>query len=258
MFRNHKTPIAGITAMTVAAMLLAAGPTAALAGTITYKGVSFEFDGDAGNATVDNGNLILRPTSDKFAVHTNRIPDNGNDPSPINANNTPFIRFSYQYSGGIEEIYGFVQDEAADGAPRVQAGSIFGVAKVASATYGTGDARNANETYLFFEDTPAAAMASHDVLLGRTADGTLYVGFDGEVHSSNIFKAAGIDFDFNDFYLKAQKASGSKIVFTDLAYGDDFSPPSAAVPGPSSLLLLSFALSLVMIGMLICRRRDFS
>lgn len=242
VFKN-KTRLAATIAVaaTFALPLLAVSSAASAAlvlTPITWKGVTFEFDSDDGSATVDsNDHLLLTPTANSFSVHTNRIPDNGNSPSIINDNDTPFITFSYFDTGVTsEKIDVAVQDEAEPGSPRAAAGSLFAVGKVGVATYGAGADRNTNEEYTFFEDSRANVM--HDVLLGRTADGTLYFGFDGEQRSTDIFKNAGLDFDFNDVALRARGANGSTISFTDFAFGDDFSPNAQAVPEPSSLAML--------------------
>lgn len=238
VFKNKTRLAATIAVAATFALPLLAVSSAASAAMIDWKGVTFETQG-SGTAEVESGSgdLLLMPTGNSFAVHTNRIPDNGNSPSFINANDTPFITFSYFDTGDAsEKIDVAVQDESATGAPRAAAGSLFGASKIGVATYGTGSDRNTNERYIFSDDP--RANVKHDVLLGHTADGTLYFGFDGEQRSSDIFKDEGIDFDFNDVTFRARGASGSTIRFTDFAFGDDFSPNAQAVPEPSSLAML--------------------
>ncbi|GAB3674214.1 PEP-CTERM sorting domain-containing protein [Salinisphaera aquimarina] len=238
-------------AATVTALTLVVGSGSAFGAMINWKGVSFETQGN-GTAVVDsNDDLLLTPDSDAaFGVHVNRLPGGGNGPSPINANGTPFISFSFLDTGIAGQNIDFaIQDETATGQPRIAAGSLFGATQTAVATYGTGAERSTNEQYLFYT-TPRDAV-SHDVVLGKTADSTIFATFDGEQRSSDIFKNAGIDFDFNDVALRARGASGSTIRFTDLAFGDNFSPASAQdVPEPGSLAILGLgALLMMMFGM---------
>jgi len=214
---------------------------------VNWKGVTFETLGE-GTAEVEagTGDLLLTPTGNSFSVHVNRLPGGGTGPSFVNDNDTPFIRVSYFDTGVAgQNIDIAVQDESEPGAPRAAAGSLFGTSKVAFATYGTGAERSANTEYSFFEDPSAAVM--HEILLGRTADGTLYYGFDGEQRSSDIFKDQGIDFDFNDVYLRARGSAGSTIRFTDFAFGDDFAPNVQAVSEPASLAMLSLGSALLLL-----------
>ena len=173
-------------------------------------------------------------------MHVNRLPNGGSAPSPINANGTPFVFFSY-IDPGFAKIDFSIQDETVAGQPRIQAGSLFTASQLVSATYGDGAERDANEENLFFTEPRQAA--SHNVVLGKTADSTFYASFDGEQRSSDIFKNADINFDFNDILLRVRAGNGSTFQFTDFTFGDNFSPSSAqAVPEPGSLAMFGLGL----------------
>lgn len=258
MFKDKKKLPATLVAVAVLALSLLAVSGVASATTIQWKGVTFQTQG-SGTATVDsNGDLLLTPTGNSFALHVNRLPDGGNAPSPINANGTPFISFSYIDPGVAGQNIDFsIQDETVAGQPRIQAGSLFGAGQVVSATYGDSSAeRDANEQYLFYA-TPRSAE-THTVVLGKTADSALYASFDGTQHSSDIFKDAGINFDFNDVLLRVRDGSGSSFLFTDFTFGDNFSPSSVqAVPEPGSLAMLGLGLGGILLLLLFggARRR---
>ncbi|MEO8778290.1 MAG: PEP-CTERM sorting domain-containing protein [Rhodanobacter sp.] len=260
MLRNkttHATPMVFVAAIALSLLALS---SVASATSITWKGVTFETQG-SGTATIDsNGYLLLTPTSSSFALHVNRLPNGGNAPSPINANGTPFVSFSYIDPGVIGQKIDFsIQDETVAGEPRIQAGSLFDASQLVSATYGDNSAdRDANEQDLFFT-TPRQA-ASHDLVIGKTADNTLYAGFDGAQRSSDIFKNAGINFDFNDVLLRVRNGANSTFTFTNLTFGDNFSPSSAQdVPEPGSLAMFGLGLGgllLLLFGFNRRRSRD--
>lgn len=241
----------------VTTMLAVAGMTLSLlavsgvasATSVNWDGVTFQTQGTGAATLASNGDLLVTPGSSNFGLHVNRLPNGGNAPSPINANGTPFIAFSYIDSGISSQKIDFsIQDETVAGQPRIQAGSLFGASQVVSATYGDNSTeRDANESYLFYT-TPRAA-GSHDVVLGKAADGTLYASFDGEQRSSDIFKNAGISFDFNDVLLRVRNGSGSTFRFTGFSFGDNFSPIAQAVPEPSSLAMFGLGgLVLMLLG----------
>lgn len=249
--RKNKTKLV-TTMLAVAGMTLSllAVSGVASATSVNWDGATFETQGN-GTATLDsNGDLLVTPGSNSFGLHVNRLPAGGNGPSPINANGTPFISFSYIDPGTAGPKIDFsIQDETVAGQPRIQAGSLFGASQVVSATYGDNGAdRNANESYLFYT-TPRSA-GSHDVVLGKAADGTLYASFDGEQRSSDIFKNAGISFDFNDVLLRVRSGNGSTFRFTGFSFGDNFVPTSQAVPEPSSLAMFGLGgLMLMLLGL---------
>lgn len=247
MIRNHQTFIGKIAAMTAVAALLLAGSATAFAGTITWEGVTFETVGQGSAAIDSNGDLLLQPTGSVFALHTNRIPDNGDGPSPINANDTPYISFSYYDTGNNgDKIEGEINDEQAGA--WIGAGSRGSYAQVLKLSI-----RNGSDTYPLQAGNRSSVL--HTVLLGKTADGLLYTMFDGEVTSSDFFKNEGISYDFTDFYLRANNASDSAIRFTDLAYGNDFSPSMLrAVPEPGALSILALGLLCLVAGGLSRRR----
>ena len=258
MSRNKTKHAATLAFAAAIALSFLSVSSVASATSITWKTVTFETQG-SGTATIgSNGDLLLTPNGNSFALHVNRLPNGGSAPSPINANGTPFISFSYIDPGTSPYIDFSIQDETVAGQPRIQAGSLFNASQVVSATYGANSTdRNRNEQYLFYT-TPRTA-ASHDVVLGKTADSTLYATFDGVQLSSDIFKNAGINFDFNDVLLRVRNGSGDTFRFTDLTFGDNFSPSSAqAVPEPGSLAMFGLGLG----GLLLLlfgfnrRRRD--
>lgn len=252
MTRNNSKLAVRMLAATALALSLLGVSSVVAATTIEWNGVTFQTQGD-GTASVDSdGNLLLTPTGTTFALHVNRLPSGGSAPSPVNANGTPFVSFSYIDPGVESQKIDFsIQDETVVGQPRIQAGSLFSAGQYASATYGVGADRNTNEEFLFF--TSPRAAASHSVVLGKTADSTLYASFDGEQRSSDIFKAAGIDFDFNDILLRVRNGAGSTFVFTSFTFGDNFSP-SAQVSEPGSLGL--FGLGGILLMLLARGRRN--
>ncbi len=243
MSRNETKHASAIVFAAAIALSCIGVSSVASATSITWKGVTFETQGNGTAAIDSNGDLLLTPNSNSFGLHVNRLPSGGSAPSPINASGTPFVFFSYIDPGVAGQKIDFsIQDETVTGQPRIQAGSLFGASQVVSATYGDNSAdRGTNEQYLFFT-TPRPA-ASHDVMLGKTADSTLYAAFDGEQRSNDIFKNAGISFDFNDVLLRVRNGNGSTFRFTDLTFGDNFSPSAAqAVPEPGSLAMFGLGL----------------
>ncbi|MEO5811066.1 MAG: PEP-CTERM sorting domain-containing protein [Rhodanobacter sp.] len=256
MFKSKTQHASAIVFAAAIALSLFAVSSVASATSITWRGVTFDYQG-SGTATIDsNDNLLLTPTSDTFGLHVNRLPGGGSAPSPININGTPFIAFSYLDPGVASQFIDFsIQDETVTGQPRIQAGSLFSAGQYASATYGSGADRGTNEQVLFF--APPRAAASHNVVLGKTADSTLYASFDGTQRSSDIFKAAGISFDFNDVLLRVRHGIGSTFVFTGLSFGNNFSPSaSQAVPEPGSLAMFGLGLGGFLLMVFGFRRRN--
>jgi len=225
-----------------------------MAGTVSWKGVTWDTYGN-GTVSVDGSNHLLLGPSDasEMGVHVNRLPDVNGGPA-INGSGTPWIQFSYYDNGDSGDIIeAVIQDETMTQQPLLSAGSKWSATKVVGAHYYDPALQ---EAYLFFSswetgtEVPDRANVLHTVLLGEEADGTIWAVFDGVWRSSTLMKDGIGPFDFNDVYLRVRNGeSGDTIVFTDFQFGDDFQP----IPEPISMIF--FGTGVVGVFGYVARRR---
>jgi hypothetical protein len=234
---SKKTAIVCAAAAALSFSGVAATQAANVGDNLNWNGVDWTVYGGTGTADVNGANLELNPTStSEFGVHVNRLPTVVGGASSINANGTPYISFSFYDTGvAADKIDMVIDDEVTSLEPRISVGSLFSATEVASTTYGANSTdRNNNENYSFFDG--ARANVLHNVVVGKTADGTVYVGFDGIGRVDTNLKNGVGAFDFNDVYLRIRGDADHTIQFTNFAFGDNFT--TSMVPEPSSLALV--------------------
>ncbi len=222
MFRQYKKCSSALLA--IAAVAMFSGSTAL--GAIAWKGQNWDEPAN-GTATIVAGNLVLTRTSGTadVAVHVNRIePLIGSD-SFINANGTPWIKFSYIDNNEQRGVDMFIDDETLALNPRLQAGSLFSLQGLGYTKYGSGV--GLVEEVVFAEgDGLRVAGQPHTIYVGQRADGTIDYNYDGTWFTSTSQKAGGAaPFDFNDVYLRLRGSTGTTATFTDFQYGDDHGVP---------------------------------
>ena len=231
------------------ALLLAAGLLLGTAvpvqAAIQWEGQEWGIKGAAGPSAdishVGDGLHVKLNSNGVFTLHVNRVLLGGG--TDLSQSSSPFISFSFTVNSADPNTNVYMQTSNELGVPgfnnilhqvayRLTAGStqvdaldlfrVNGSPTLHIKSFGNASASDADGS-------------THTLWLGKTSDGLIQAGLDGNIFSSTWVRdeTGSPNSYFGDVYLNITGAAGTEITFTDFSYGTDF----AAVPEPSTAVM---------------------
>ena len=180
----------------------------------TWKGVLWNVSMNADASIDGNGSAVLLRTG----AADNWLEFAG-DPL-VNANGTPWMLFSYQDDATSQRGFDLFINHSSSG-PRLSAGSLFG------STTGIGFERYgvpAIEDVLFCAGcpTPARVAGRHTIYIGKRADGTTDMNFDGVWYSGTFLRDSQPAYVFAATMLRRRGgAVNTSAIYYDFRKGDN-------------------------------------
>ena len=186
----------------------------------TWKGVLWNVSTNA-DATIDgNGSAVLTRLAE-LPVPTGTWLEFAGDPA-VNANGTPWMLFSYEDDAISLQGFDLFINHSASG-PRLSAGSLFTVTTgIGYERYGTGLGLNEQVLFCAGCPTPARVAGRHTIYIGKRADRTTDMNFDGVWYSGTFLRDNQPAYVFAETMLRRRGgAVGTSAIYYDFRKGDN-------------------------------------